>query len=187
MVDKDGNVAAITHTINSVIWGDTGIVVGGVPIPDSAAFQQARLVTVKPGERLPHEIIDTIVLKNGKPVLATASIGSSLVPETVRTLVGVLGQGQDLNQVMSAPPLLAIFDLSGEAKAPGSRPVMVPKGRYDAAFLAKLKAQGLQVTEAEPPLVQGLRGTLTAVQIDPKTGQRTAIETPGVSVFNLAQ
>ncbi len=40
VIDKEGNIAAITHTINSVIWGDTGIVVGGIPIPDSAGFQQ---------------------------------------------------------------------------------------------------------------------------------------------------
>ncbi|WP_165191453.1 gamma-glutamyltransferase [Caulobacter soli] len=187
VVDKDGNVAAVTHTINSVIWGDTGIVVGGVPIPDSAAFQQARLAKMKPGDRLPHEIIDTIAVKNGKPVLATAAIGSSLVPETIRTLVGVLGQERDLNQIMSAPPLLSTFDLSAKPKAPGSNPVMVPKGRYEEAFLAKLRALGLQVTEVDPAMAQGLRGTLTAVRIDPKTGERTAADVPGVAVFNAVQ
>jgi gamma-glutamyltranspeptidase/glutathione hydrolase len=62
VVDKEGNIAAITHTINTVIWGDTGIIVDGIPLPDSAAFQQARLATIKPGDRVPHEILDTIVL-----------------------------------------------------------------------------------------------------------------------------
>ncbi len=187
VVDRDGNVAAVTHTINAVIWGDTGIVVGGVPIPDSAAFQQARLARMKPGDRLAHEIIDTIAVKNGKPVLATAGIGSSLVPETLRTLVGVLGQGQDLDQVMNAPPLLSTFDLSGEPKAPGSLPVMIPKDGYDEDFIAKLNARGVQTIEADPALVQGLRGTVTAVRIDPETGQRSAAHAPEVAVFNAAQ
>jgi len=89
VIDKDGNIAAVTHTINAVIWGDTGIVVDGVPIPDSAAFQQTRLASLKPGDRLPHEIIDIIAFSGAKPVLATASIGSSLVPESLRVLLGV--------------------------------------------------------------------------------------------------
>jgi len=43
------NVAALTNTINTVIWGDTGIVVGGIPIADAAAFQQRALAAVKRG------------------------------------------------------------------------------------------------------------------------------------------
>src|SRR3546814_919730 len=66
VVDKDGNIAAITHTINSVVWGSTGIVVGGIPIPDSAGFQQQALAKLKPGARLPNPMVQTIVLKKGK-------------------------------------------------------------------------------------------------------------------------
>ena len=78
VIDKDGNIAVVTHTINAVIWGDTGIVVDGIPIPDSAGFQQLTLAAIKPGDRIPHQIIDTLVFEGDIPVLATASIGSSL-------------------------------------------------------------------------------------------------------------
>jgi hypothetical protein len=50
---------------------------------------------------LPHEIIDTIVLSN-EPVLATASIGASLVPESLRVLTGALGQKQSLQTLGDA-------------------------------------------------------------------------------------
>jgi gamma-glutamyltranspeptidase/glutathione hydrolase len=56
VVDAEGNIAVVTHTINTVIWGDTGIVVGGIPIPDSAGFQQSTLARIKPGDRVPHSI-----------------------------------------------------------------------------------------------------------------------------------
>ena len=56
-----------------MIWGDTGIVVDGVPIPDSAGFQQIALAKLKPGDRVPHQIIDTIAFEGDKPVLATGS------------------------------------------------------------------------------------------------------------------
>ena len=106
VVDRHGNVAALTHTINTVSWGDTGIVIGGVPIPDSAGFQQARLASIAPGGRLPHEMSQTIVFGAGKPVLATAAIGSSMIPETVKIILGVTAGQHCLNTLQSAPPLI---------------------------------------------------------------------------------
>jgi gamma-glutamyltranspeptidase/glutathione hydrolase len=175
-IDKDGNIAVITHTINAVIWGDTGIVVDGIPIPDSAAFQQLSLAAIKPGDRLPNQIIDAIAFQGDHPVLATASIGSSLIPESIRVLLGVLGQRQDIATVMAAPPLLATFDPSGA--------VSIPQGAYGTDFIAKLKARGVNLTETPAATAAALRGTLAAVTIDPKTGKRTAVNQPGVMVFN---
>ncbi len=184
VVDRDGNIAAITHTINSVIWGDTGIVVDGIPIPDSASFQQAELAKIKPGDRVPHRIIDTISFEGDAPVLATGSIGSSLVPESIRVLLGVLGQHQDLTTVMRAPPLLSNIGVSVMVKPAWQLPVPIPSDAYTPDFIAKLKAMGLVLEELLPANVAGLRGTLAAVSIDPKTGKRTAVDQPGVMVFN---
>ena len=176
VIDREGNIAVITHTINAVIWGDTGIVVDGIPIPDSAGFQQLNLASIKPGDRVPNPIIDTIAFEGDSPVLATASIGSSLIPESIRVLLGVLGQRQDLATVMAAPPLLATVDPSGA--------VSIPQGAYGTEFIAKLKSQGLNLTEIPAATAGALRGTLAAVTIDPKTGRRTAVNQPGVMVFN---
>jgi gamma-glutamyltranspeptidase/glutathione hydrolase len=187
VVDRQGNIAAITHTINAVIWGDTGIVVDGIPIPDSAAFQQARLATIKPGERLPHEIIDTIVFAGDKPILATASIGSSLVPESLRVLLGVLGQKQSLETVMAEPPLLSYLDFSAGPRTLAAIPASIPQGAYAADFLARIKAAAVNIQEVPAATAGGLRGTLAAVAIDPQTGRRSAVDEPGVMVFNQAQ
>jgi gamma-glutamyltranspeptidase / glutathione hydrolase len=184
VVDREGNIAVATHTINAVIWGDTGIVVGGIPIPDSGSFQQANLATIRPGDRVPHQIIDTIVMEGANPVLATASIGSSLIPESVRALLGVLGQHQDLATVMGAPPLLSTLDLSGVEKPAWQKTVSIPQGAYTADFVGKLKALGMNLSEVAPATAGALRGTLAAVEIDPRTGKRTAVNQPGVMVFN---
>ena len=186
VVDKDGNIAAVTHTINAVIWGDTGIVVGGIPIPDSAAFQQARLSNLKAGERLPHEIIDVIAFTGKTPVLATASIGSSLVPESLRVLLGYLGQRQDLPTLMAAPAVMANLDFGQLNQVPGERPVGLVAGAYSAEFVATLKERKLPVTEVPTATAAGLRGTLAAVAID-ASGRKSAINQPGVLVFNGAE
>jgi gamma-glutamyltranspeptidase / glutathione hydrolase len=188
VIDKEGNIAAITHTINTVVWGDTGIIVDGIPLPDSAAFQQARLATIKPGDRVPHEIIDTIVLDDAnRPVLATGSIGSSLVPESLRVLLGYLGQHQDLATLMAQPPLLANLDFGNISQAPGARAVPLVQGAYSPELMAKLRDAHANVSEVPPATAAGLRGTLAAVAIDAKTGKRTAANQPGVMVFNAAQ
>jgi hypothetical protein len=41
--------------------------------------------------------------------------------------------------------------------------------------------------ETPTATVAGLRGTLAAVSIDPKTGKRTAVDQPGIYVFNRAE
>ena len=150
VVDKDGNIAAVTHSINTVIWGDTGIVVDGVPIPDSAGFQQETLAGIKPGDRVPHQIIDTITFDGDTPVLATGSIGFSLQSESIRVLLGVLGQHHDLATMMVAPPLLRTGD--------AGRIESIPQGDYQPDFIAKLKAIGLNVKEVPAETAAGLRG-----------------------------
>jgi hypothetical protein len=47
-----------------------------------------------------------IAMTGSKPVLAIASVGASLVPETVRLVVGVLANRLDPLAAMAAPPLL---------------------------------------------------------------------------------
>jgi gamma-glutamyltranspeptidase/glutathione hydrolase len=68
-VDGKGNMAAVLHSINTVLWGGTGIFVDGVSIPDSATFQQLQIARIKPGDRLPDTTNPVIVLKNDKPYL----------------------------------------------------------------------------------------------------------------------
>jgi gamma-glutamyltranspeptidase / glutathione hydrolase len=187
VVDARGNIAAVTHTINAVIWGDTGIVVDGVPIPDSAAFQQTRIADLKGGERLQHEIIDVIALSGEHPVLAIAGIGASLIPEAHRILLGALGQHQDLKTLMAAPPLIANLDLD-ETEVPLDEQVTsIVKDAYSAEFLKSLGEAGVHVIEIPTASAAGLRGTYAAVAIDASSQQRSGADQPGVMVFNAAQ
>lgn len=186
VVDRDGNIAVMTHTINSVIWGDTGIVVGGIPVPDSAGFQQLRMVDVKPGDRLPNEIADTLVLDaNHRPVLAGAVIGSSMLPEVLRVIVSHIGQHQPLAAVAAAPPLLISTDPKSYALPLAQQPIIIPQGAYDAAFLAGLRNSGSTVAELPAAVVSGVRGTLALVGMEGQ--EKSAPETPGVMVYAGAE
>ena len=51
---------------------------------DAAGFQQSQLAAIAPGDRLPTGMSPSIVTRDGKPILAIATVGSSLFPETAR-------------------------------------------------------------------------------------------------------
>lgn len=187
VIDKQGNIAALTHTINSVIWGDTGIVVGGIPIPDSAGFQQSRLAGIKPGERLPNEMVQTIVFAGDKPILATAAIGSSMIPETLKLVLSVAGQGLSLDEVQAAPAFLSDFSSNPKKNAAKPFGISIPEGTYPPEFIKALKAKGVKLNLVSAAMANGLRGTVAAVKIDPKAGLRSTTETTGVLLFGGAQ
>jgi gamma-glutamyltranspeptidase/glutathione hydrolase len=86
-VDAAGNMAAVVHTINTVNWGSTGIFVGGISIPDSAAFQQPAIAARAPGSRLPDFTNPGVALRDGKPALTFSGIGTGVDVRTLGALV----------------------------------------------------------------------------------------------------
>ena len=88
VVDHFGNIAVVIHSINTVEWGSTGIVVGGIPIADAASVNQYRMVGMTPGDRVPDDLAPCIAIKEGKPVFAIGSIGFAHRRETARILMG---------------------------------------------------------------------------------------------------
>lgn len=187
VIDKCGNICVLTHTINAVLWGGTGIVVGGIPIPDSAGFQQPRLATVIPGNRVPHEIVDTIVLREGTPVMATASIGSSLAAETLRILISKLGHHQSLQEIMKAPTHLSLFGPAPLDATADSFSVLVPDGAYDKTFIAAVQREGISALMVPTATVDALRGTVAVIALDSDNLQWMAVEESDVMVFHAAQ
>lgn len=186
VVDSWGNVAALVHTINTTPWGTTGIVVGGIPLSDAAGFQQNRLAQVKPGSRIPDDMAPVIVMRANKPVLAVATVGVSLVPETVRIILGTLGNHADASTLLAAPPLLYNY----EAPAPGEsytwKQQLVPDGAYDSDFLQQLESLGVKVRQETWIQVLGLRGTAVFATFDQTGRMWQSAEDPKVIDFGDA-
>ncbi len=176
-VDRDGNVAVLVHSINSVMWGDTGIVVGGVPIAGSAGLYKQRLAGLKRSAHVASDMAPVLALRDGKPVLGVAAIGSSLVHETVRLTAGALAGG-DLGALAAAPPLLMNLASPDPAEP-------VPAGAYDAAFKAALVARGVEVREEPADRVAALRGTAALAAIGP--AGPSSVETPATITFGEAR
>jgi gamma-glutamyltranspeptidase / glutathione hydrolase len=162
-IDKHGNVAAALHSINTSLWGESGLVIDGVSIPDAAAFQQYLINKTGPGRRLPTQIEPVIVLKDGKPILATSVIGSAIDYDTIRVLFNALDFGMDPRAALDAPALLGAIDERDK----------VAEGDFSGPFLEAVRALGLDLEVVERRLAGRYHGSGVLLTIDPESGRLT--------------
>jgi len=182
VVDRWGNVAALIHSSNTAVWGDSGMVVGGIPVPVPAGTYRHLLATLAPGARVPSDMAPMILLERGKPVLAVATIGSSLVPETVRLIAGLRHPG-NLASILGGTPLLLNYE--DQSWPIMTREELVPAGRYASALLDRVRARGLRVREVDARRTLYIRGTAAVATIG--KGERRSAEVPGVLTFAAAE
>lgn len=151
--DAEGNLAAVCHSINTGIWGTTGIVVDGIPIPDPAAFQQPALARVEPGAHLPMPVNPAIALRAGRPVLVSSSVGAGLYPVTVQLVNSVLRLGTDIHAAVEQPLVHAKDVIVGDSitstisRQDGNLPdAQAVDDRFDPALLDAVRALGQPVS-----------------------------------------
>ena len=164
VIDKDGNIAAITQSINCVDWGRTAINIDGISIGDPGSFQQAAIARIPPGSRLPAPTETGILFKDGAPVLGFASMGSGLHQRTFQALANIMHFGMTVDAAINtADFLLPETDLKT-----GQLTFRVPKRRFP---LSVLDAVGYQYREVDPSDVRfGGEGLWVAISRDPTTG-----------------
>jgi len=180
-VDGQGNMAAVLHSINAILWGNTGIFVDGISIPDSAASQQSQIARIKPGDRLPDPTNPVIVLKNNKPYLASSSIGSGLHQTTMSNLVNMLDFGMDLKKSIDTPNFMGPFYgmiIDGVRSAPQYYMEVLAEGEFDENLVKAVVARGQAIKLLPKDQTRGQMGYWVAIQIDPKTGKRIGVAPP---------
>lgn len=169
--DAEGNIAAVCHSINTAIWGTTGIVVDGIAIPDPASFQQQALARLDPGAHLPMPVNPAIALRDGQLVLASSSTGTGVHAVTVQQLNSVLRLGTDIHTAADQPLIHAkdfILDASitstiGQLLNDNQPTARAVDDRFDPALLDAVRARGQQLTPHainDPTLPRGHWGAI---------------------------
>ncbi|WP_288461853.1 gamma-glutamyltransferase [uncultured Chryseobacterium sp.] len=117
VIDKDGNAAAVTTTLNG-LYGSKVIVSGagfflnnemddfsikpGVPNMFGAVGGEAN--SIQPNKRMLSSMTPTIVLKNGKPYMVVGTPGGTTIPTSVyQAIVDVIDFKQNANISVNAP------------------------------------------------------------------------------------
>lgn len=117
VIDKDGNAAAVTTTLNGY-YGSKVVVSGagfflnnemddfsikpGVPNMFGAVGGEAN--SIQPNKRMLSSMTPTIVLKNGKPYMVVGTPGGTTIPTSVyQAIVDVIDFKQNANISVNAP------------------------------------------------------------------------------------
>jgi len=168
VVDEQGNAAAVLHSCNCLLWGTTGIFIDRISVPDAATFQQDAMARAGQGVRLPETTNPVIVLKNGKPVLASSTIGSALQEVTVQNLINVLDLGMDPQSAVDQPnfqgPFIGI-NVTGTPQPQPNKEVL--DAGIPARIIDGLKQRGQEIYEGPNGTAQS--GYWIGIRINPKT------------------
>jgi gamma-glutamyltranspeptidase/glutathione hydrolase len=162
------------HSINSSYWG-TGIVVGGIAIPDPGGFQQFLIASVGPGAKLPEPDNPLIVLRDGKPILASSCVGAGLHEAAIQGVIDVLEFGLSPQEAANLPSLRKSWPL-GE-------PLRLPRGErgFPDSTLRGLRDRGFAIEIKNDNEGLSLAGYWVAIGIDPKARVLRSGLTPGLN------
>jgi gamma-glutamyltranspeptidase/glutathione hydrolase len=168
VVDSAGNVAAVVHSINTSLWGSTGLFVDGVSIPDPASFQQNMVAKAGPGVRFPNVVNPVIVTRNGRPLLAACAIGNALHECMLQHLVNILDYGMDPEASVEAPKFWGPM-WGGAPEDYGVQ--AVDAGAFSEECLAAVREMGQPLKELDESERKKRVSYWVGVEIDPQTGE----------------
>lgn len=148
-VDKDGNVASLTHSVYGSTFG-TGLVVDGIVVNSGNTFPGT---TKGAGRRVVSSFPPTIVARDGKPELTLGSPG--LAARAVAfALINLLGYDMTLEEAIDAPRFYGAQ----------SGTTMLIESRFPPALIEELRARFGVVTASAPPHYSGM-GSVQAIQL----------------------
>lgn len=117
IVDKEGNAASVTYTLNGwfgarVTADKTGVLLNDemddftskVGQPNSAGLVQGENNAIAPGKRPLSSMSPTIVMRNGQLLMVLGTPGSSrIITSVVHTLINVIDYDMDIQEAVDAP------------------------------------------------------------------------------------
>lgn len=168
--DAEGNVVALLHTINTGLWGSTCIFVDDVSISDAGGIQRRAVAAAGAGHRLMDSGHPFLVLEDGRPVAASASVGRGLHLTAVQHVANLLLYGMSPLESVETPQFLGPFFASSGR---GSRPLTherVYAGSIAEPVLAELRALGREIEVIEPQ-VRHFIGHWAGLKIDQRSGR----------------
>ncbi len=166
VVDAEGNIVALTHSINTLTYGETGLVIGGVSVPDALTNQKDVAAWVPPGDRLPDPTCPAVIFKDGRPFGGFSSIGAGLHERMVNVLFSVLWFDMTPQEALNQPSMGLSLAFPGWFGALLGEHQTIGTGTIDADVIEATEEMGLDL--AYTPVMPGY---LVGITIDSETGE----------------
>lgn len=174
VADAEGSCAALTHTVHGNMYGDCGIVVGGVHLNGSASTIPGYDFWPGPGGRICEALSADVVVRDGRPVMAATGIGVGLHAAQLQNHIDVLGRGDTVADAVASRR----FGSYGFLAIDGSGGGGVFAEAFEPAVLDEVEAAGLPLERRDrgdgPSFADA--GLWSAVTLD--DGKPTAVSDP---------
>jgi gamma-glutamyltranspeptidase/glutathione hydrolase len=157
------------HTINTNLWGDTGIFIDGVSISDLGCWARQDITTAGPRGRLRTVENPLIVMRDGVPVAASSTVGGGLFPRTLFSLISLLVYEMSPQQSVEDPAFMS----------PGftpTRPIhRAYVGDFDADLVEEVRNRGFLIEELPYNSPLANPGWWIVLSMDPATSEKTGV------------
>ena len=162
IIDKEGNIAAGVHTINTLQWGDFGFMVDGIAL--NTAHDVA--LDAPPGTRAIDGLNPVLVFKNGTPLIAASFFSSGLHAAGFQTLLNLIDYKMNPQQAIGSPRF---------GPPTSYKPLqMVLDKRFPADWISNYAKQGIVLSQPEGFVDTGMA---MVIAIDPATDLRSGSPT----------
>lgn len=180
VVDADHNVATLTHSHMASPWVN-GLYAEGFQLAGGGSFFQR--VMPQPGERATIYLAPSMVLRDGKPVIASGSPSVSLVACVLQNLVNLMDFGMPIEQSVAEPR----FGARPHDPSLGWAAGTTVESGFSESVLAEVRRWAghnrLWMREIGP--WNSMTGNFDGITIDPETGVMRSCADPrrmGVAV-----
>ncbi|WP_315119117.1 gamma-glutamyltransferase [uncultured Clostridium sp.] len=154
VMDKEGNMVAVTKTIN--YFFGSGVTVPGTGIilndeMDDFNVKPGTSNSIEPGKRPLSSMTPTLVLKDGKPFMVVGSPGATRIITTVSQVISnVIDHGMNIQDAINAPRM---YDMNGN---------MAVEERVDPKAIEELEKKGhkVEVKGDLDPYFGGVQGII---------------------------
>jgi gamma-glutamyltranspeptidase/glutathione hydrolase len=173
-VDRDRNVVALTQTL--VNHFGSGVIVPGTGVLLNNAMswfdpEPGRVNSLAPGRRGLNNMSPTVVLRDGRPLLAVGAAGGRKIIHAVAQIIrNVVDHGMGIQEAIAAPRIDC------------SRPSVLVNARFPDEVPAGLRRRGHRVEVVEEGFFAYPFATALGVSIDPVDGSLRG----GVDPFQVA-
>lgn len=154
VMDKEGNMVAVTKTINHFFGSCVTVPGRGMLLNDEMddfEFKPGLSNSIAPGKRPLSSMTPTLILKDGKPVMTIGSPGATRIITTVAQVISnVIDHGMDIQTAINTPRM---YDKSGELNL---------EGGIDQKVIDELKAKGhkIKTTKEYDLFFGGVQGVM---------------------------
>lgn len=145
VVDADGNVASVLHSIMSMPWTN-GLFVDGVQVWAGAVHFLGNLP--RPGGRGSCFVAPTLVLRDGVPVLSAGSPSQGLIQNIVQNTLNILDFGLDIETSVHRPRFGGPTSI--ESVVGGGPPTYTCEVDLDEAVRREVERRGVRLEVVNP-------------------------------------